>query len=625
MRFGYPRRMAACRFAGALLGFVWTLLSVSRVPAQVRDAPGASRTGTGIVSGRVVDDRDESVRRVNVRLERGGTVYGTRITDADGRFDFSGLPAGAFTVSASKPGYISTQYGSRRPGRPGTSLVVADGARAANLVLTLARGAVITGRAVNVSGEPVPGVVVRLLRSRFVGGGRAFVPYSGPGSSSITDDRGVYRLFGLDAGEYVVGGIPPRLESGSVQILTQADVEQGLRDAKAPPGGRMGAAGRAFAPPVSQPQRIALVPVYYPIAVSVAAATPIILRTGEERLGVDLRMEILPTVKVEGIVARSDGQPVSGTRLALMPNAAGIGVPNLATSGVDASGRFTFTDVVPGDYVATAVAAGSVFVFANGGVTRTVNFGSFQSLDSDRLAVQSALVPVSVGTGGLSGLPLTMTPGASMAGKIVFDGAATSDRNPAEFTVSLSPRADVNQAARAARGNADAAGGFSLSSILPGKYVVSVSRLPTASAGGPAWIPASIVVNGRDTIDTGLEITSADTALEAVVTLTDRAATLAGAFQDASGQPATDFTIVLFATDRSFWRWQSRRINAVRPSSDGRFAFADVPPGEYFLTALTDIEPNEWFDPELLTELVPSSVRISIASGEKKIQDIKIR
>jgi hypothetical protein len=50
-----------------------------------------------------------------------------------------------------------------------------------------------------------------------------------------------------------------------------------------------------------------------------------------------------------------------------------------------------------------------------------------------------------------------------------------------------------------------------------------------------------------------------------------------------------------------------------------------LPPGEYFLTAVTDAEQNEWFDPQFLAQLVPASIKVTIADGEKKVQDIRVK
>jgi hypothetical protein len=109
-----------------------------------------------------------------------------------------------------------------------------------------------------------------------------------------------------------------------------------------------------------------------------------------------------------------------------------------------------------------------------------------------------------------------------------------------------------------------------------------------------------------------------------VVTFSNQWAELTGAMTNASGQPAPDYTLILFAADSRFWLPQSRRIQAVRPASDGRYSFRSLPPGEYRLIAVEDVEPGQWFDPAFLKELVGGAMPVSIVKGQKQTQDIRI-
>ena len=36
------------------------------------------------------------------------------------------------------------------------------------------------------------------------------------------------------------------------------------------------------------------------------------------------------------------------------------------------------------------------------------------------------------------------------------------------------------------------------------------------------------------------------------------------------------------------------------------------------------VEPGEWYDPAFLQRLLPSAVKVTVAEGEKKVQDLKI-
>ena len=77
---------------------------------------GQGKTGTGKISGRVLStETGAPLRRAQVRLTAPEVGVKTALTDADGRFEFKDLPAGRFTVNASKSGHVSVQFGQSRP------------------------------------------------------------------------------------------------------------------------------------------------------------------------------------------------------------------------------------------------------------------------------------------------------------------------------------------------------------------------------------------------------------------------------------------------------------------------------------------------------------------------------
>jgi hypothetical protein len=90
------------------------------------------------------------------------------------------------------------------------------------------------------------------------------------------------------------------------------------------------------------------------------------------------------------------------------------------------------------------------------------------------------------------------------------------------------------------------------------------------------------------------------------------------------GQPATGVTVILFASDERFWTPGSRRIQAIRPASDGQYATRTLPPGDYRLVVVTDVEPGRWFDPAFLRTLGGFST-ISLTPGAKMVQDFRIK
>ncbi len=132
---------------------------------------------------------------------QGGPQTITMMTDADGWFAFRDLPAGRLPIHASLPGYTGGGYKQARPTGSSQPLELTEGERVGDVALKLWKEASITGTVTDEAGEPVVGVFVRVLRRTFVGG-RPVVQMSGAGKN--TDDRGVYRAFGMTPGDYVI-------------------------------------------------------------------------------------------------------------------------------------------------------------------------------------------------------------------------------------------------------------------------------------------------------------------------------------------------------------------------------------------------------------------------------------
>ena len=182
----------------------------------------------------------------------------------------------------------------------------------------------------------------------------------------------------------------------------------------------------------------------------------------------------------------------------------------------------------------------------------------------------------------------------------------------------------------------DASGRFTIIGVPPGKY--SLRGTAPAGTGGPGvgaggalaaggsgnWILRSSIAGGRDTLDFPLDLGPNLNIGDAVLTFADRTTELTGLLQDAQGTATSDYSIIVFPTDSQFWVPQSRRIQSVRPGTDGRYTVRNLPPGQYAIAAVTDVEPGEWFDPTFLQELSGASMRITLVDGDRKTQDIRL-
>jgi hypothetical protein len=221
-------------------------------------------------------------------------------------------------------------------------------------------------------------------------------------------------------------------------------------------------------------------------------------------------------------------------------------------------------------------------------------------------------------------MELQLGPGMSLSGRFVFEGGAQpeslagSQITLAGFQISPGLTVDIFRA------DASADGTFLAGGLSPGRYLVTATAPGSTPTSGFAL--KSIVRDGRDLLDSPFELAPGDILTDVVITFTARPAELTGALLDPAGTPVTDYFIIVFSTDSRFWFPSSRRIVAVRPNSAGVYSIRNPPPGEYFLSAVTDVEVGEWFDSGFLNALMASSpLKITISEGEVKRQDLRIK
>jgi protocatechuate 3,4-dioxygenase beta subunit len=571
------------------------IIAASPVAAQGRDAASTAPT-TAAISGAVVTagQTPRPVRRAVVTLNSADPRIGhTAVTDDNGRFTFVNLPPARYSLTATKQGWVPSSYGAKAIGRPGRALQVAPGERA-NVTISMSRAAVITGTVLDQFGQPLTGVSVRVMKYSYAAatGDRRLSPVFA--SASGPDERGAFRIFGLPPGEYYVAAENPStsfMAAGrDLHLTSDVDVQEALSAAQAGPA----------VPAADVPQStVSFSQIFYPGTPSVAQATPISLAAGEERGGVDFAVTYSPMARVEGTVVAPDGTPAVA-RLNLVindPNGGTLGIQGIRGAQSDADGHFAFAEVPPGAYVLTAVTSLPA------------------AAPEERPRVLSGAAELDVSS-NLSGVSVTLQEGVTVSGVLRFDGTGT----PPDFRalrVSLDPVQNPSGITVATTGQAPttADGRFSLSGVTPGRYRLTVSR-PSPQL---PWILRSAVILGQDAVDVPIDVRQ-NTA-DAVVTLTDRLSDLTGKVENAG---ATDYTMILYSADRAHWFPRSRRVITARTAMDGAFSFRNVPPGEYLLAPVEDVEPGEWYDPAFLQRLAPGALHVTILEGEKKVQNVRI-
>jgi hypothetical protein len=80
----------------------------------------------------------------------------------------------------------------------------------------------------------------------------------------------------------------------------------------------------------------------------------------------------------------------------------------------------------------------------------------------------------------------------------------------------------------------------------------------------------------------------------------------------------------MFPSDERLWLPQSRHILTTRTDAAGAYQLSTVPPGDYLIVAVDDVEQGEWFDPAYLDRVRSRATKIRIDEGDQSIQDLKV-
>jgi hypothetical protein len=622
-------------FAAALVSApLWA--QVPPPPPPPRDARPASQQaaaiGTATVAGTVtMAGTTQPARNVRVNLS-GAELRGGRsvITDDQGRFLFTALPAGRFSLSATKPGYVSVTYGQVRPGRPGTPIQLADGQKF-EAGLQIPRGSVITGMVLDEHGEPAPQTQVRVMRV-VVQNGRRTLQVS---NISMTDDRGIYRAYNLLPGDYVVCATPRNVNNPrpggwvEVEALQQSyEAAARVNAEQARVIGERLAAVRTAMPQGDETAPPGYAPVCYPGSVAASAASAVTLNISEERPGIDFQLQLAPLARVEGTVVNSTGAQIRDVTVSLVDmQQLGFSMGNISARA-DSEGRFRLLNVPPGQYravarttIAPAPPPGQGPAAAQAQATRQMAVqagrgrGGQQEMRAEPITVWGA-ADVTVDGRLVSNLLLSLQRGISVTGQVAFEGSTTPPADLTRMRVTMSPT-EPSPFGGATAARVDASGRFTIPSVAPGLY-----RLTATGAGG--WSTASAVIGGQDALDFPFEVKGTENLSGAVITLSDLQTELSGVVTDERNQPTAAYSLVAFPADPRYWTASSRRVQTTRPATDGRYTFRNLPPGEYLLAPVYDVEPGSTSDPAYLQQLEAASLRVRLQPGEKKAQDMRV-
>ena len=350
-------------------------------------------------------------------------------TDADGRYTFLRLAQGRFRVSVAAPIFANTESSSNVYGQQGKIVLLGEGESVSDIDFGLVAGAVITGRVTDAEGRPVIGLPIAISGSDpktpyFQGGGNN--PYM-----FRTDDRGIYRVYGIPYGKYIVSA------------------------GQGGPGGVV-TLGGANAPATT----------YHPNVTDRARAEVIDLSSGGESTGVDIQLGVLsPSFSASGRFVDADtGQPVSGSVTRYMTFRQERSTSNsLENVTTDVKGQFKFDGLSPGEY----------------GVFSENNPGSPSSTYSDLTRFQ--IVDADV-----TDIEVKIHQGSTLTGQVVFENSAgvnvsTLFKNMNIYALPQNPGEASQYQLRFSRVNSD--GSFVLRGLPPGNVIFNVGL--SAPFNGP--------------------------------------------------------------------------------------------------------------------------------------------
>jgi len=401
----------------------------------------------GAIRGRVVSSDGRPLPNATVMAQGVSATPSIKMkqVDVEGAFVLEDLPAGLYIVMATAPGYIDETMTTADPSELPRHLI---GSR---LKITMIKGGVITGVVTDLKGQPVVGVP---MQAATLSGATSLASFTG-GMNSETDDRGVYRMYGLAPGQYIV-------TAGGGSPLGQ------------------------FTPTGFELD----VPTYYPSSTR-DTAVPVAVRSGDEATGIDIKYRGTEGHSISGVVLGNVETGAAGGAIFVMLSHAGsssILSMALATP-LEQRRVFSFNGVADGEYDL---------------------FAGYQGVPTDAPMVASKRVTVR--NGDLTGVELKLAQMASIAGTITLDaikGEEKCDQRSSQLIeVILNARRDDTKKSEQSLlpslfGNVGtmltAKGEFTIKNAAPGKYRFAF-KLPTdawyvraITPGGtaPSRIPAS--------------------------------------------------------------------------------------------------------------------------------------
>lgn len=500
-------------------------------PSPSPKNPEAASTGS--ISGKIVNENGQPLIGAAVFVGNiNSSMPGRRTaTDLEGTFRVNGLDPGLYTIFTLAPAYTIEPA-------PTTYYRVGDSVR-----LEMVRGGVITGVVTNAVGEPVIGVRVQTTRIRDAQGKTLKAQLFGV-REQATDDRGIYRIYGLAPGTYIVNAGGSR--SGFTGTFNPSDLE---------------------------------IPTYAPSSTRDTAAE-ITVRAGEESTA-DIRYKGEPGYIISGSLKTTGG---SGAQIFLISASSGSSM-GTAFQPPGNSG-FAFNGLADGEYK----------LFGQ-------EFTMVQTSRTPLLAM-SEVKRVTVKGANVTGIELIPKPLSSISGRILLARTKAPEcegKRPPLLVETLvqtnrhekDPENDIDAFMRMGANFApvDEGGAFVFRGLTPGRYQFE----PRFYAR--YWYLQSITMNTMtpkpqkiDAAATWTALKSAEQLTNVIITLAEGAASIRGRLALAEGATAPAGMVVYLIPAEPDKAEDVLRFFVTEIASDGTFTLNNLPPGKYLAVTQSNVD-----------------------------------
>lgn len=526
---------------------LWLLLVTAAV------AQNQPQNGTSSISGKITVE-GKPAPGVTVRIQKSEEQWSSNkpptavTTDGDGLFKLDKLSAGQYVIAPFAPGYYNPQKKSEW--QEGVYINLSDNEHASGQDFALKRGAVVTGQLFDTNGRAV--IEQQVVLKKVGGNAKAQVIQCNESS----DDRGVYRCYGLEPGKYIVGAGNDSKEEQFPILGARSYV-------------------RAWYPGVAQEDQ----------------ATPIEVTVEKETSGIDLKLERKKKgFRVMGRIFDADtGKPVPNIMVGIGTRDEQNMVRGMAFgggSGSNAEGEFKIEGVTKGKYRAMPQSWGSPEHFGDG-----VDF----EIDSE----------------DVSGLEIKLHKGATIQGAVVLEEGATPDAQKKLLGISLvavarDPKAKDTDwyATTQSVSGVDAAGNIQFKGVRAGKVTISPS-----STGVKGFALARIERDGAPLVD-GLQVNTGETITGLRIVLAQGNAAIRGEIKVEGGTLPEDVGMNIKAKPAN--KAQNDGWGSI--DARGKFQIENLSSGSYELVVETYANRPPFDKPSV--KLQPNSKTVQVASGQ---------